>query len=440
MAQAFVYVDTVGWQALSASQLPNSGVTAATYGDATHVGTFTVTAQGIISSASNTAITGFSGPVTVTDGTHPQSNVTTIDFTSGATVSSGGAGQANVAISGSSSPLTTKGDIFGHSTVDARIPVGTDGQILTADSSNSLGVSWGGTFSGTGGGLGVYGDGSDGGQTYDGSTTILGMAPVASVYTLTRDIFLASSTINNGVTIIPNGFRIFCQGTLTNNGTISWNGASTSASAGGSTTSNSNSTISSANIGSSGASGGSGVGANGTAATSVITYGAQGGSGGAGTPNAGGNGGTTIAAPAKIQPIRFLPNAVLLNGISGDNTLSNTNRAGGGTGGGAGGGDGTNNGFGGGAGGGIVVVVAKTFAGTGVIQARGGNGGSPSVGNTGGGGGGGGGLVVIVSSSVSGGAVSGQTIDANGGTHGNGHGTGSNGNNGNNGTVIYLPN
>lgn len=41
------------------------------------------------------------------------------------------------------SPLTTKGDIFGFSTVDERIPVGTDGQLLFADSSTSLGVKYG---------------------------------------------------------------------------------------------------------------------------------------------------------------------------------------------------------------------------------------------------------------------------------------------------------
>lgn len=44
--------------------------------------------------------------------------------------------------SGSSSPLTTKGDLYGYSTVDARIPVGTNGQVLTADSTQALGVKW----------------------------------------------------------------------------------------------------------------------------------------------------------------------------------------------------------------------------------------------------------------------------------------------------------
>lgn len=41
-----------------------------------------------------------------------------------------------------SSPLTTKGDVYGYSTTNARIPVGSDGLVLTADSTQSLGVKW----------------------------------------------------------------------------------------------------------------------------------------------------------------------------------------------------------------------------------------------------------------------------------------------------------
>jgi hypothetical protein len=44
---------------------------------------------------------------------------------------------------GPTSPLTTKGDLYGYSTVNARIPVGTDGYALLADSSQTLGVRWG---------------------------------------------------------------------------------------------------------------------------------------------------------------------------------------------------------------------------------------------------------------------------------------------------------
>jgi hypothetical protein len=43
---------------------------------------------------------------------------------------------------GGASPLTTKGDLYGFSTVDARIPIGTNNQVLTADSAQGLGLKW----------------------------------------------------------------------------------------------------------------------------------------------------------------------------------------------------------------------------------------------------------------------------------------------------------
>lgn len=49
---------------------------------------------------------------------------------------------AIAASSGTTSPLTTKGDLWGYDSANNRIPVGSNGTVLTADSTQALGVKW----------------------------------------------------------------------------------------------------------------------------------------------------------------------------------------------------------------------------------------------------------------------------------------------------------
>ena len=51
-------------------------------------------------------------------------------------------GSAWVSVGGGASPLTTKGDLYTFSTVDARLGVGANGTVLTADSAETTGLKW----------------------------------------------------------------------------------------------------------------------------------------------------------------------------------------------------------------------------------------------------------------------------------------------------------
>ena len=43
---------------------------------------------------------------------------------------------------GTSSPLTTKGDIYSYTTTNARFAVGSNGTVIVADSAESIGLRW----------------------------------------------------------------------------------------------------------------------------------------------------------------------------------------------------------------------------------------------------------------------------------------------------------
>lgn len=80
--------------------------------------------------AENAAFTGAEGELTVDTQTN------SLNVHDGSTV--GG----NAITGGGASVLTTKGDVATFSTVDARLPVGSDDQVLTADSAEATGVKW----------------------------------------------------------------------------------------------------------------------------------------------------------------------------------------------------------------------------------------------------------------------------------------------------------
>jgi len=73
---------------------------------------------------------------------------------------------------GATSPLTTKGDLYGFSTSDARIPIGANNTVLTADSGETLGLKWA-TPAG-GGGMTLI---NTGGTALTGSTVTISSIP-----------------------------------------------------------------------------------------------------------------------------------------------------------------------------------------------------------------------------------------------------------------------
>lgn len=253
---------------------------------------------------------------------------------------------------------------------------------------------------------GLFGDSSDSTQVLDGTVTPAWATKSGSIYTMTRDANLTSLTINSGVTLKPVGYRIFCRGTVTNNGTISNAGNNATSATGAS------STGSGSNAG--GRAGGNGGTTTGTAASVNGSGGASGTAGGTGSSGVGG-----IGAAATALYTQWWKNPVTaLMGFVGSFAAGLV--LAGGQGGGGGGGDGTNSGGGGGGGAGPIIIFAFAVINNGTITSAGGNGFTPTTGNCGGGGAGGGGLILIYTLS----AWTAGTTSVAGGTPGSGVGSG----------------
>jgi hypothetical protein len=289
--------------------------------------------------------------------------------------------------------------------------------------------------------VGITGDGSDGFALFDGVGAVQGATLTGGSYFLNRDVFYSQVQVNSGVTAYlasslttGNPYRMFVNGTLTNNGTISVAGSNASGASRGIGFPNTSTPGTNGVVGI-GSSGGNGTTTNGGAGTNATTaYGGGGGKGGnSPTPHTGGNGGG-ITAPGNAT----LPRSpvVAIQGF-----MFDTNAAvqawtqwNGGTGGGGGAGDGTNAGGGGGGAGGVMLVSAMIVNGTGTFTAVGGNGAAGVAGNAGGGAGGGGGIAYLIYTV----SFVGPTVLVSGGNGGAASGSGSPGASGNAGQLLLI--
>ena len=263
---------------------------------------------------------------------------------------------------------------------------------------------------------------------FDGIATVLGMAPVANVYTLTKEIMVRNMTVNAGVRVFAANFAIFVSGTLTGAGSVDNDGADAITFNGGLSTPTTPRFFRTAAGGGSGnpgespgaspypwfsnaAGGAGGIAPNGNGQPGT----APGGGGGGGAAGGNGAAGGSVTATGSTEAADYVQ-LIIGRYIATGSTF--TQGAGGGSGNTSVGQEG-----GGGASGGFLLLAANQITGTLAIHARGGRGANGGVAGAPGGGGGGGGMTIVFSESIG----VGVTIDANGGAGGNGNAGGGNG-------------
>ena len=264
--------------------------------------------------------------------------------------------------------------------------------------------------------LALYGDGSDGTGTFDGSSTPSCTTKSGNDYTFTRDCYFTSFTISSGVTVNVAGYRTFASGTGTINSggflqafpqTTVNGGAATGTTGGTAGVATSATTVGSSAAGGTGQNGDTGAGtASGTAGG--LNARAEGGAGGTG--GRGGDNATTAKAGGTLTAFKFRYPAMTSQIAGGAGNAGFVGSGTGGGGGTSGQGDGTNKGGGGGGGGasgGALMAFVRYWAGSGTISVKGGNGGAGANGaggtakGGGGGAGGGGGWLYLITDSDS---------------------------------------
>ena len=297
--------------------------------------------------------------------------------------------------------VTMAGDVTGSSNANTVVKIQgisvsnstpLDGYVLTY---SSAGSDWIGKINNSA--LAIYGDGSDGAFTCDGTATFAsvfsttGSAP-NFVYTQIREPYFTNFTISSGKIVNCGGFRLFVNGTFTCNGNYNSNGGNASSSVDG--------------VAGGGGSSSAWRLAGGYAGANGGTQNAVGGDGSAGQSANFGPGSIYPAIPPTANYGGWRDLSIMQGWIMGTGSASPTPiNIRGGNGGSRAGRFGTCGG-----GGGVTIVIASTLAGSGSITANGGQGHlDNSYGDSGGNGGGG--LVVLVTNS-NGSTVS---VTANGG-------------------------
>lgn len=183
-----------------------ANVTATSSGDSVTVnvsaGTGSVTSVDV--SGGTTGLTTSGGPVTTSG---------TITLAGTLAIANGGTGQTTqTAAFDALSPLTTKGDLIASNGTDnVRVPVGTNGYVLTADSSAASGIAWAAA-------------GSARVVAVANATSITINADTTDIATQANTQAAGTLTINAPTGTLSNGQKLLLRLTSTNVQTFSWNG------------------------------------------------------------------------------------------------------------------------------------------------------------------------------------------------------------------------